>query len=167
MGAGGGGGVVDGGGFAVAGDVVLQYLPRAFQVVGVFEAIGPGGLSAAEGLPVSVGNSIRISVSVLLSLLLIRQSDSSGSAEGRSYVSWVPSHCRINNTQETGGIVRVGAAGALSEAEWVEAGEECLRVGDAVAVAVGERGDGCGVGALSGAERVEGAVTLRVRLVAE
>ena len=38
-------------------------------------------------------------------------------------------------TQNAGGIVRVGAAGAvsgagaLSEAEWVEGGEEFLRVG--------------------------------------
>ena len=63
------GGVVDGGGFAVAGEVVLQHLPRTLQVVGVFEAIGPGGLSAAEGLPVSVGNCICIPVADLSSWL--------------------------------------------------------------------------------------------------
>ena len=47
----------------------------------------------------------------------------------------------LAETQDAGGIARVGAAGALSgagalsEAEWVEGGEEFLRVGDAVAVA--------------------------------
>ena len=49
----------------------------------------------------------------------------------------------LAEAQDAGGIARIGAAGALSEAEWVEGGEEFLRVGDAVAVAV-ERGYGTG-----------------------
>ena len=50
----------------------------------------------------------------------------------------------LAEAQDAGGIVRVGAAGALSGAgalsavEWVEGGEEFLRVGDAVAVAVSD-----------------------------
>ena len=41
----------------VAGDGGGEGVPLVgFEVVGVFEAIGPGGLSAAEGLPVSVGS---------------------------------------------------------------------------------------------------------------
>ena len=73
------------------------------EVVGVFEAIGPGALSAVEGLPVSVGNCICIPVAVLSSWLRRRT---------------------------LAGSVRVGAAGALygsgalSEAEWVE-GARC------------------------------------------
>ena len=70
----------------------------------------------------------------------------------------------LGEAQDAGGIVRVGAAGALSgagalsAAEWVEGGEEFLRVGDAVAVAVQQHR------VLSGEDRLE--TRLREMMVA-
>ena len=50
-------GIDDLDGVAVAGDGGGEGVPLVGgEIVGVFEAIGPGALSAAEGLPVSVGS---------------------------------------------------------------------------------------------------------------
>ena len=60
------GGIDDLDGFAVTGDGFGEGVPLVGgEVVGVFEAIGPGALSGVERLPVSVGNCICIPVAVL------------------------------------------------------------------------------------------------------
>ena len=72
MRAGGGGGVGDEDGVAIARNVILQHLPLSVQVVGAFEAIGSGALSAAEGLPVAVPNWSWVPVADF-SILLMRK----------------------------------------------------------------------------------------------
>ena len=103
-------GIDDLDGFAVAGDGVGEGVPLVGgEVVGGFEAMGPGALSVVEGLPVSVGsrgfarrlwrngdNCICIPVAVLSGWLRRRTlAGSCGSVPARSFCASGTSHLRF------------------------------------------------------------------------